>query len=152
MRNCPVDDFSLKQEVYEGVTIDVCPHCNGVWLDDGELQQIQDAQALDFRDVPTSRGDSVRAAETMARARDEAARNCVVCETAMEQKEYAFSSQVMIDQCPKGHGIWLDRNELSHLEMFYEDQETLDKIFAAMEDEGKGFGGFLAKLWGRVRG
>lgn len=152
MRKCPVDDFTLAQETYEGVTIDVCPHCSGVWLDSDELDSIQSAQASDFRDVPTSAMDTVRAAEDMAKARSEDPRNCVTCNAGLEQKEYAFASQVIIDQCPNGHGIWLDKDELARLEMFFEDQEDLDKILASLEDEGKGLGGFMAKLWGRLRG
>lgn len=152
MRKCPVDDFTLAQETYEGVTIDVCPHCSGVWLDSGELDSIQSAQASDFRDVPTSAMDTVRAAEDMAKARSEDPRNCVTCNAGLEQKEYAFASQVIIDQCPNGHGIWLDKDELARLEMFFEDQEDLNKILASLEDEGKGLGGFMAKLWGRLRG
>ena len=146
MRKCPVDDFTLAQETYEGVTIDVCPHCAGVWLDSGELESIQSTQASDFRDVPAGAMDTVRAAEDMARARTEAPRNCVSCNSGLEQKEYAFASQVMIDQCPNGHGIWLDKNELSRLEIFYEDQEDLDKILASLEQEDKAASGFFAKL------
>ncbi len=153
MRKCPVDDFTLKTETYEGVAIDVCPHCSGVWLDAGELESVQAAQASDFRDVPTSGAmDSVRAAEGMAQARSETPRNCVVCNSGLVQKEYAFASQIIIDQCPKGHGMWLDKDELARLEMFYEDQEDLDKILASMENEGKGLGGFFTRLWGNLRG
>jgi len=152
MRKCPVDDFTLRQETYEGVVIDICPHCSGVWLDAGELEAIQEAQDSDFRDVPTGGMDKVRAAEAMGRAAEETPRGCVVCNSGLVQKEYAFASQVMIDNCPKGHGMWLDRDELARLEMFYEDEETLSKIMAQLEDENKGLGGFLAKLWGKMRG
>ncbi len=154
MRKCPVDDFTLAQESYEGVAVDVCPHCGGVWLDAGELEVVQNAQASDFRDVPTLTDvESVKAAEAMGRAAEETPRNCVVCNSGLEQKEYAYASQVMIDQCPKGHGIWLDKNELARLEMFFEDEEDLDKILASLEDkeDGKGIGGFMVKLWSKLR-
>ena len=153
MRKCPVDDFTLAQETYEGVAVDVCPHCHGVWLDAGELEAVQNAQASDFRDVPTSGAmDSVRAAEAMSRAAEETPRSCVVCNSGLEQKEYAFASQVMVDNCPKGHGMWLDKNELARLEMFFEDEQDLDKILASLEDQGKGLGGLMTKLWGKLRG
>ena len=155
MRKCPVDDFTLSQASYEGVTIDQCPHCSGVWLDAGELETVQNAQASDFRDVPTESAiEDVKAAEAMGRAAEETPRGCVVCNAGLEQKEYAYASQVMIDQCPKGHGMWLDKNELARLEMFFEDEEDLDKILTSLEDKeaGKGFGGILIKLWGALRG
>lgn len=146
MRNCPVDDFTLRPVTYEEVTIDTCPHCSGVWLDAGELESIQSAQASDFRDVPTSTLDTVSAAEGMAKARSETPRGCVVCKAGLEQKEYAFASQVMIDQCPNGHGMWLDKDELARLEMFYEDQEDLDKILASLDEKDKAAGGLFAKI------
>lgn len=152
MRKCPVDDFTLREVSYEGVKIDSCPHCSGVWLDAGELESIQDAQDSDFRGVPTGALDSVRAAEGMSRARSETPRSCVVCNAGLEQKEYAFASQVMIDQCPNGHGMWLDKDELARLEMFYEDQEDLDKILAALKDEDKAAGGLLARLSNFLKG
>ena len=151
MRQCPVDDFTLKAETYEGVEIDTCPHCSGVWLDAGELEVLQNTQDSDFRGVPSVASDDVVAAEAMSRARTEAPRICVVCDDVMAKKEYAFSSQVMVDQCPRGHGIWLDRHELSRLEKFFEDESDLADLMASMEAENKGLGALLTRIWGRLR-
>ena len=152
MRQCPVDDFTLKQESYEGVAIDVCPHCSGVWLDAGELEALQNTQDSDFREVTTSDLDQVRAAEEMGRAQSEDPRSCVVCNAGLVKKEYAFTSQVIIDNCPNGHGMWLDKGELSRLEMFFENEQDLSKILAEMEAEDKGLGALLTRVWSRIRG
>ena len=37
---CPRCDGHLKESSFEGVTIDTCEKCAGVWLDSGELQQL----------------------------------------------------------------------------------------------------------------
>jgi Zn-finger nucleic acid-binding protein len=37
---CPVCDTSLKLGDREGVEVDYCPKCHGVWLDQDELEQI----------------------------------------------------------------------------------------------------------------
>lgn len=37
---CPKCDGTLYEADHEGVTIDVCNQCSGVWLDAGELAQI----------------------------------------------------------------------------------------------------------------
>lgn len=37
---CPRCDGTLYETTYEGITIDVCNHCTGVWLDAGELAQV----------------------------------------------------------------------------------------------------------------
>jgi len=43
---CPVcDDVQLAISSREGVEIDYCPQCRGVWLDRGELDKIIDRAA-----------------------------------------------------------------------------------------------------------
>ena len=37
---CPRCDGTLKPENFEGVEIDTCDTCGGVWLDSGELAQL----------------------------------------------------------------------------------------------------------------
>jgi Zn-finger nucleic acid-binding protein len=40
--NCPVCVVELKISDRQGVEIDYCPKCRGVWLDRGELDKILD--------------------------------------------------------------------------------------------------------------
>lgn len=37
---CPIDGSELKMTDRQGVEIDYCPKCRGVWLDRGELDKI----------------------------------------------------------------------------------------------------------------
>jgi Zn-finger nucleic acid-binding protein len=37
---CPIDQTSLTMTERNGVEIDYCPKCRGVWLDRGELDKI----------------------------------------------------------------------------------------------------------------
>jgi len=37
---CPVDGANLVMSERQGVEIDYCPQCRGVWLDRGELDKI----------------------------------------------------------------------------------------------------------------
>ena len=39
--NCPKCDGKLVETDYENIKMDVCNNCSGVWLDAGELAQIQ---------------------------------------------------------------------------------------------------------------
>jgi uncharacterized protein len=52
---CPIDGTPLMEMNKNGVTIDVCPECKGVWLDRGELEKlIQVALEMDreYGDAP----------------------------------------------------------------------------------------------------
>ena len=42
---CPVDDTTLQMTEREGVEIDYCPDCRGIWLDRGELDRILERAA-----------------------------------------------------------------------------------------------------------
>jgi Zn-finger nucleic acid-binding protein len=37
---CPIDDAELVMAERQGIEIDYCPKCRGVWLDRGELDKI----------------------------------------------------------------------------------------------------------------
>lgn len=37
---CPRCDGNLDERERQGVTVDVCPGCRGVWLDRGELEKL----------------------------------------------------------------------------------------------------------------
>ena len=39
--NCPVDGTTLQMTDRQGIEIDYCPKCRGVWLDRGELQALE---------------------------------------------------------------------------------------------------------------
>ena len=44
---CPVDHTTLVMTQRNGVEIDYCPSCRGVWLDRGELDKIIDRSLAD---------------------------------------------------------------------------------------------------------
>jgi len=51
---CPVDQTVLQMSDRQGVEIDYCPTCRGVWLDRGELDKLID-RSLEVTAPPPSR-------------------------------------------------------------------------------------------------
>ena len=39
---CPNDETAMQEISREGVLIDICPKCRGVWLDRGELEKLME--------------------------------------------------------------------------------------------------------------
>ena len=118
---CPRDGQELTSRIYEAdVEIDECPACHGTFLDHGELERIQAAVEKDHRKDLATPVDSVR--EELAAEREEALPlvDCPKCSARMERRRYGLGLQTVIDSCPNGDGIWLDRGELEELERFYE--------------------------------
>jgi Zn-finger nucleic acid-binding protein len=52
---CPIDGTTLVMADRQGVEIDYCPQCRGVWLDRGELDKIIE------RSAPPSRASAADA-------------------------------------------------------------------------------------------
>ena len=53
--NCPSDGTTLLMSERQGVEIDYCPQCRGVWLDRGELDKILEraqAESQSFAPAP----------------------------------------------------------------------------------------------------
>jgi uncharacterized protein len=49
---CPIDDTELKIAERQGIEIDYCPQCRGIWLDRGELDKIIERSAGTFANTP----------------------------------------------------------------------------------------------------
>lgn len=63
---CPIDGETLLMTARNGVEIDYCPRCRGVWLDRGELDKIIE------RSDPTASSSSLsKAAASSSRKRDD---------------------------------------------------------------------------------
>jgi Zn-finger nucleic acid-binding protein len=57
---CPIDQTDLLMTERNGVEIDYCPKCRGVWLDRGELDKIVDRAADAGPTRPAAREVSVQ--------------------------------------------------------------------------------------------
>ena len=44
---CPIDNSPLVMSERQGIEIDYCPTCRGVWLDRGELDKIIERSAVE---------------------------------------------------------------------------------------------------------
>jgi hypothetical protein len=138
---CPRDGSELTTKIYEAnVEVDECPACAGVFLDDGELEAIQKAVEKDHSKALATPIDSVSEGFGATRNEELPRVDCLRCGTRMERRRYGLGSQTLIDECPKGCGLWLDGGELQELERFYEqgNEETAIPI--------------TFRIWAAVRG
>ena len=140
--HCPKDGKELVTSVYEAdVEVDQCPQCNGLWLNQGELERIQETIENDYSEELVKMPDLVGDAYEMAKARLEEDRSCPGCGLALSKREWGFCSQVMIDVCPGCSGIWLDHSELLALEVFFE------RATRETKEIRRGFFGSLVSLF-----
>lgn len=53
MRNltCPVCKGALREVIREGILIDICTQCHGIWLDRGELEKLLEL-TQEIKEIP----------------------------------------------------------------------------------------------------
>jgi Zn-finger nucleic acid-binding protein len=89
---------------WEGVEIDSCAVCGGVWLDAGEVEIIAELAGVD-------RG-AVSEALVQANGPAHAKRRCPRCREKLRTMTVGGSHHVELDACPEHHGLWFDRGEV----------------------------------------
>jgi len=96
-RNCP--ECSEKMSlVYVGeIEIDCCMSCSGVWFDPGELKDLTGED----KDVPS---DNLKFRPSKY--------TCPDCSTRMNEFVFKQPSNLLVDRCPFGHGVYLEKGEL----------------------------------------
>ncbi len=107
---CPVCERDMIVIEYQNIELDHCASCKGVWLDSGELELLlkshQFEEAKPFLDGVLG---SPEAATT------EKEQKCPVCDHRMKKAAIGEQHRILIDLCPRKHGLWLDGGEVSHL-------------------------------------
>ena len=103
---CPVCQDEMLVLEHNMVEIDWCPECRGAWLDSGELELVSGAAGQ----VCAELEEALMGADGARPAGGH--RPCPVCSRAMLEVETHTQPAVVVDRCPKQHGIWFDHGEL----------------------------------------
>jgi Zn-finger nucleic acid-binding protein len=132
--DCPACKNPMIVLELDRVETDFCTACGGIWLDAGEIELL-------FADAGQAQQlvASFRQADVK-----EKVRRCPICLKEMHKIHIAGENEpVIIDRCPKRHGLWFDRGELAQaLARGNFDKEKkviklLSEIFSHNESEGK---------------
>lgn len=61
---CPIDNADLLMTERQGIEIDYCPTCRGVWLDRGELDKLIERGSADVASAPRIQAPAPRIHES----------------------------------------------------------------------------------------
>lgn len=56
--NCPIDGSELRISDRQGIEIDYCPQCRGIWLDRGELDKLLERNAQFHQATPPAQASA----------------------------------------------------------------------------------------------
>ncbi len=111
-RLCPNCRSPLKAETFEGIELDICETCAGIWFDMGELRRLMGSEQHAL--IKTE--DRVKPSGKPPMERSDAPRLCPCCRQPMEPYRYMHASFIWLDGCQRCSGIWADDGELQLIE------------------------------------
>lgn len=110
---CPNLDGDLQPATRDGVAMQACPKCSGMWLTPPELNALED-KAFDLGD--DEKGTLVFEAEPSNR-------RCPECGKPMKTFNYR-AYELELDFCDEGHGYWLEAGEDKQLLDWMKEEEA----------------------------
>ena len=138
---CNVTAVRREVEIFgPNIFIDLCPKCEGLWLDKGELGKLlKDKKLTDYltKDIGTQ------------------SKSKLVCPRCGGLMDLESAEDVEVDVCLTCNGVWLDKGELEELKTKSKagfKGDTVDKAVERWEEDvKKSRGSFLKRLLGEVR-
>jgi uncharacterized protein len=128
--DCPACKSQMFVMEYDGLELDRCPGCEGVWFDGGEL-------ALLFADEE-DRAHPELVPDLVAGLPDadvgEKKRRCPVCRKHMRKVNIGPRRRVLVDACGRGHGLFFDHGEVADLarDMQFSEKTLPARVLAFM--------------------
>lgn len=111
---CPACGQVLKEVVAGDIRVDVCPGCYGLWLDNFELEKVDEAHESAGEILLDFQPPEAKPVETTGK------RRCPKCrDVVMQRFFFSVKREVEIDDCPGCGGNWLDVTELARMRAEY---------------------------------
>jgi Zn-finger nucleic acid-binding protein len=122
--DCPRCKLPLSRESYEGVEVDLCQACWGMWLDTGELEAI--IASHQFRFSPEEKKLVIEGRGPRQKGPVEPVA-CPRCAGRMERIYLDTQVHLVVDRCPR-HGFWLDAGEIKALQVMAEKSRAVSSL------------------------
>lgn len=115
---CPACRGDMREVQVDGVTIDRCDRCGGVWLDAGEAEDLAKASAGGAQDaLRRKKYDLLRQWKIAAADPRPTDRACPRCEAALVRVNYKDVPGLHVDKCTADCGLYLDQGELQKVRL-----------------------------------
>lgn len=122
---CPHCGAVLAPAKRDGIDVEACGRCGGMWLTRQELDQLED-EAYDLG----KKGSLVFNPAASDRA-------CPECGTGLQKFQYR-DYDLELEFCPNGHGFWLEAGQDQRvLQLMRQEEKSLKRTFKA-EDHWSG--------------
>lgn len=118
--NCPNCQSSLRTIEYEGVSIRTCDSCGGEFLGAAEIRHIVGTREQRFSAETLAAMAGRSPAFGVPDDQQQRSMTCPSCNAPMTARNYCGDTGVCVDRCEGCGGVWLDHQELEHVQALME--------------------------------
>jgi uncharacterized protein len=120
---CPRDGTHLAKVILDGVELDKCHKCDGIWCDRDEMEGLRDKKLPEVEELLEQKYGN----PSFQEGKPDAHMRCPRCGEDARLIEYtvSYGKPVNIDRCQQCFGVWLDDQELNSI---VEEKKKVDKI------------------------
>ncbi|PCK03692.1 MAG: hypothetical protein COA42_20065 [Alteromonadaceae bacterium] len=128
-KNCVNGCGALDELQYEGVAIDQCQQCKGIWLDTSELTEIIQTKKQSWPEATIEKVLATCGGSGVPEKERRRSLPCPLCGDNLPAVNYQGNSGVIVNTCANNHGVWLDAGELSKIQIYMENRHRVGKTF-----------------------
>ena len=133
--DCPGCGAKLDLYSLLGIEFEGCPKCHGLWLGRDELRKLKNKVGIGELHWLNSEVDNIEQAAAIA-----SKRICPQNDNGNLLSVVFGKSSVVLDWCPKCHGLWLDRGEYDKIVDYLRDkagQSTIKEVEKEIAEDVK---------------
>lgn len=105
---CCKCNTEMAKKAFEGILVDCCPTCEGIWLDGGELSMLQHHEEKSIEELHMeAREEAAEDRQRLVTAMD----LCPACQKSPLEEQ--MLARVELDICPSCGGMYFDWGELT---------------------------------------
>ena len=126
--NCPNCQMLLEPYEHDGLTVNTCRHCGGIWFDEGELRDYLEDLLHEKQDIPYS---PIQMNPPKALGENDLKptnKLCPRCNQPLHPFNYCYDSNIILGKCPVCSGIWVDGGEIEKLAQYQKINPHMDGI------------------------
>jgi len=114
--DCPKCVGIMEPRQIETETIQLCPVCGGLWLENGQLQKILDSDAANLHYLDLGQEDyKEHQYRNLGVELETRTGQCPVCDRPLRTVPCDENPRVLLERCENGHGTWLAAGAIQRL-------------------------------------
>lgn len=115
------ENFELQTAKLEGIEVDICKNCGGIWFDKEELGEATKVSPVEIQKLTTLLEENKNVDKI-----EDTELQCPKCNIPMFKYRYMYTSNIYIDSCERCEGIWIDKGELIQIINYLEEASKVD--------------------------